>query len=403
MKRKRSCAAVLAALLTVCALLCPAPALAALVDTTPCAAVEIRIAGALTALPADALREGFTPEDFGALPVESVIPVRETCGCREAYNEEPGTDAAARWILVPASPTQESAEALAAALAGKTVAETLGAEHPLAAALLEAHVVPYRGREIYSYETLLVKVWAPARTCAALQKAETLAPAFFRATEILRRGELTLFVLWPNEAGDFEAACAGLEALWNAGLIYDGVVAPTFEVSPLLDVTFLGTPRPYAGDPDGDGIVTAADAREALRAAADLPVASPDPLVYDTDGDKTVTAADARLLLRMAVELEPAGMHVTVPSMTSGRAVIGPVEEHTDGGKQLTAVSSAPDALQAELIAVDLRLPNEAHAPRCYLIVLTSRTPGAYRVTVTETRPGETETLSERVLTVIVR
>jgi hypothetical protein len=61
------------------------------------------------------------------------------------------------------------------------------------------------------------------------------------------------------------------------------------------------------GDPDGDGTVTASDARLALRTAVSLENFAPGSLQFnacDVDGDGTVTAADARGILRAAVGLE---------------------------------------------------------------------------------------------------
>ena len=67
------------------------------------------------------------------------------------------------------------------------------------------------------------------------------------------------------------------------------------------------TPDPLFGDVDGDGIVSAADARLALRAAVGLEDYKPgtyEYLVSDVDFSDDITAADARLILRAAVELE---------------------------------------------------------------------------------------------------
>ena len=71
------------------------------------------------------------------------------------------------------------------------------------------------------------------------------------------------------------------------------------------------------GDLDGDGSVTAADARLVLRAAVGLETFDADQTFYaDVDYDKAVTAADARLVLRAAVGLEklPAPSEVKVPA-----------------------------------------------------------------------------------------
>ena len=63
--------------------------------------------------------------------------------------------------------------------------------------------------------------------------------------------------------------------------------------------------RRVMGDLDGDGEVTAADARLALRAAVGLEILNEEQKkAADMDGDGEVTAADARLILRTAVGLE---------------------------------------------------------------------------------------------------
>ena len=59
------------------------------------------------------------------------------------------------------------------------------------------------------------------------------------------------------------------------------------------------------GDLDGDGKVTAADARLALRAAVGLEILNEEQIkAADMDGDGGITAADARLILRTAVGLD---------------------------------------------------------------------------------------------------
>ena len=58
-------------------------------------------------------------------------------------------------------------------------------------------------------------------------------------------------------------------------------------------------------DPDGDGLVTAADARLALRAAVELETFTKEQLArVDFYGGGTVTAGTARQILRFAVELD---------------------------------------------------------------------------------------------------
>lgn len=60
------------------------------------------------------------------------------------------------------------------------------------------------------------------------------------------------------------------------------------------------------GDIDGDGSVTASDARLALRNAVGLQTLQPaQKLAADVDFSRSITAADARAILRAAVDLEP--------------------------------------------------------------------------------------------------
>ena len=62
------------------------------------------------------------------------------------------------------------------------------------------------------------------------------------------------------------------------------------------------------GDVDGNGKVTAADARLALRAAVALEHYAPGSGEFvraDYDGNGNISASDARMILRTAVELEP--------------------------------------------------------------------------------------------------
>ena len=65
--------------------------------------------------------------------------------------------------------------------------------------------------------------------------------------------------------------------------------------------------RIMLGDIDGDGRISAADARLVLRAAIGLEILTEDQLkAADFDKDGKITAADARLILRKAVGLEVA-------------------------------------------------------------------------------------------------
>ena len=70
-------------------------------------------------------------------------------------------------------------------------------------------------------------------------------------------------------------------------------------------------PKRTPGDVDGDGSVTSADARLALRTSVglekDITKGKAAYLAADADGDGEVTSGDARLILRASVGLEDAG------------------------------------------------------------------------------------------------
>ena len=72
----------------------------------------------------------------------------------------------------------------------------------------------------------------------------------------------------------------------------------------LPTIAFADTARPVMGDLDGNGKITAGDARKALRMSARLePTVGVDMLTVDTDGDGKVTAGDARTILRNSAKL----------------------------------------------------------------------------------------------------
>ena len=74
---------------------------------------------------------------------------------------------------------------------------------------------------------------------------------------------------------------------------------PTTEPKPLIHI----------GDIDGDGRITAYDARLVLRASAKLEKLTKDQaLRADVDGDGKITAADARKILRVSAGLEKFGV-----------------------------------------------------------------------------------------------
>ena len=104
------------------------------------------------------------------------------------------------------------------------------------------------------------------------------------------------------------------EARRNAGARGKGKMRSALSIL-LAAVLFLSVCGPSAaaaatrkpGDVDGDGNISAADARLALRRSVGLETyeeGSPAFLACDVDLDGNVSAADARLILRASVGLE---------------------------------------------------------------------------------------------------
>jgi len=111
----------------------------------------------------------------------------------------------------------------------------------------------------------------------------------------------------PASVTEFGEDCFAL-ATFADGTTYSPRIyayAGTPAMTALENAGYLIEMMPAMADLDGDGAVTAADARIALRIAIRLQEAD-DALkaAADVDGDGKVTAADARLILRMAVGLE---------------------------------------------------------------------------------------------------
>lgn len=107
------------------------------------------------------------------------------------------------------------------------------------------------------------------------------------------------------------------------------------------------------GDADGDGRVTAADARLALRCAVRLETPAPEnERATDADGDGALTAADARWMLRAAVGLNP------VVSPEEAAALLAAGTGDADGDGKVTA----QDARMALRYAVRLETPSPVAA-----------------------------------------
>ncbi len=87
--------------------------------------------------------------------------------------------------------------------------------------------------------------------------------------------------------------------------IYAVLAAALVTAVILLNFAVPSFARRKLGDVDGDGFITSADARIALRASVKLEnLSKEEELAANVDGDGFVTSADARLILRASVKLE---------------------------------------------------------------------------------------------------
>lgn len=123
------------------------------------------------------------------------------------------------------------------------------------------------------------------------------------------------------------------------------------------------------GDVDGNGAVTAADARLALRASVSLEKLTEEQIkVADTDGNPGVTAADARLILRASVGLENLHTHEYIAAITTKPTC-------TEKGVK-TFTCSCGDSYTEEVAATGhTEVKDAAIAPTC---TATGKTEGSH-------------------------
>ena len=124
---------------------------------------------------------------------------------------------------------------------------------------------------------------------------------------------------WLLRSGEISIRSAGVHQSGQAGSSFSNIASVAKGARPVCrlytlkndtavsDKLFSGDPGGSGrGDVDGDGKITAADARLALRRAVDLETYAKGSAKYtacDMNGDGSVTAEDARLILRAAVGL----------------------------------------------------------------------------------------------------
>ena len=125
--------------------------------------------------------------------------------------------------------------------------------------------------------------------------------------------------------------------------VYNGIGMSKTQEKDLEAANLMECSALLPGDADGDGNVTVADARAALRHAVGL-----ENLTYtrksaaDADGNGEVTPADARTLLRAAIGLEKKE-ELTFTLHPYSSVIIGPLNSYHDGGARWSATVTEGD------------------------------------------------------------
>lgn len=134
-------------------------------------------------------------------------------------------------------------------------------------------------------------------------------------------------------------------------------------ISLLLSFAATGSAGTVYGDADGDGVISAEDARFALRVSVGLEEAGESFERIDVDADKEISSADARLILRFVVGLEaefPAAYYFESPAegemlpvtVKAPRAVFYCVDTNTLLYKKNADARTAPASLLKLLTAL---------------------------------------------------
>lgn len=150
---------------------------------------------------------------------------------------------------------------------------------------------------------------------------------------------------------------------------------------------------PIYGDIDGDGSITASDARHVLRAAVGLEELTEEEFrLADYDRNGELTAGDARMILRMSVGLEDAPVsdnHIFIPSCgMDADFVLGEVSQEAVNNNDivcnLTLMNSDNPLFMGHSFGTFRKLPDIKVGDKIYLTLNGEQR--TYTVTVSE--PG---------------
>ncbi len=171
-------------------------------------------------------------------------------------------------------------------------------------------VIPYIYDDVTDFDGEYASAQKDGKWGLINKKGETIIPFEYDAlyihdgiitSQLNENAPITLMTVNKEIIWQFDEKESDTASTYNDGVLYyikDGYVH-------VVTITAEEEKDGIMGDADGNGKITAADARYSLRASVGLEAVTEELLaLLDVNKDKAVTAADARLILRASVGLE---------------------------------------------------------------------------------------------------
>gem|GEM_PF-3240880 len=239
-----------------------------------------------------------------------------------------------------------------------------------------------------------------------LIKAKIIDPKGENYVPVVNNGRFSISYIFPDDLSD-----AGLNALAEklSGIssiidfeMYGYVDFLHVRYKDSLAAALLNESAVRPGDIDGDGKITSADARSALRAAVKLDyLFQTKHSAADVSGDGEVTAADARDILRAAVGLDNAeNFRFTVKS--GDTLLLGPYYRNDGGYEWNISPEQKTDGFSIKQQYVDVCPPHLDGCENPGFFLVTFDTPGSYSFKLTFKRAWENSSLEQYSVSVFV-
>ena len=184
----------------------------------------------------------------------------------------------------------------------------------------------------------------------------------------------------------------------SGGLIWDTWESITADLN---EATLRAFADQRTGDVDGDGRITAADARLCLRVSAQLEeIEYAQSVSADIDGNGKITSADARKILRFSASLDtPEAMSYEL-DLSGWGFIIGPVKS-TGSGRFYWQCEVDTEGLSFTEESVDNTDGKDGASPE-YFFVFTAEKEGSYTVTFTLADTAKSEIIDTFTINVKV-